>query len=103
MVAGETAESLATLDHVLASPGISPGHRVRYLVLAARTRSNRGQFEEADRVASSAVAAAFEAGDNGALGWALMMMAAVTAARGDLADGLSYSDQALAATKLIRR
>ena len=37
MLAGESAESLATLDRALASPGISARHRARLLVLAART------------------------------------------------------------------
>ena len=37
MLAGLAAESLATLDQALASPGISARHRARLLVLAART------------------------------------------------------------------
>ena len=48
MLAGESAESLATLDRALASPGISVRHRARLLVLAARThrqprRGRRGR------------------------------------------------------------
>ena len=40
MLAGESAESLATLDRALASPGISARHRAGLLVLAARTHRN---------------------------------------------------------------
>ena len=39
MLAGEFAESLATLDRALASPGITARHRARLLVVAARTHS----------------------------------------------------------------
>ena len=71
MRVGQFAESLATLDRALASPGISARHRARLLVLAARTHSNLGEIEKAGRVAASALAAASEAGDNWAMGWAL--------------------------------
>ena len=47
MLAGESAESLATLDRALATPGISARHRARLLVLAARTHSNLGEVEKA--------------------------------------------------------
>ena len=82
MLAGESAESLATLDQALASPGISARHRARLLVVAARTHGNLGEVEEAGRVAASALAAASEAGDNWAMGWALLMMALVTSVQG---------------------
>ena len=52
MLAGESAESLATLDRALASPGISARHRARLLVLAARTHENLGEAEKASRVAA---------------------------------------------------
>jgi DNA-binding CsgD family transcriptional regulator/tetratricopeptide (TPR) repeat protein len=99
MLAGESAESLATLDRALATPGISAGHRARLLVLAARTHSNLGEMETAGRVAADALAAATEADDNWATGWALLMMALVTAARGRMDDSLPLFDQALAATE----
>jgi DNA-binding CsgD family transcriptional regulator len=99
MLAGESAESLATLDRALATPGISAGHRARLLVLAARTHSNLGEMEKAGRVAASALTAATEAGDNWATGWALLMMALLTSIRGRVADGLPLFDQALAATE----
>ena len=75
MLAGEFAESLATLDRALAAPGITARHRARLLVVAARTHSNLGEIETAGQVAASALAAASEAGDNWAMGWALLMMA----------------------------
>jgi DNA-binding CsgD family transcriptional regulator/tetratricopeptide (TPR) repeat protein len=99
MLAGEIAESLATLDRALASPGISARHRARLLVLAARADSHLGEFDRAGRVADSALAAASEAGDNWAMGWALLMMALVTSMQGRMADALPLFDRALAVTE----
>jgi len=99
MRAGESAESLATLDRALASPGISARHRARLLLLAARTHFNLGAVEEAGRVASSALAAASEAGDTWATGWALFMMALVTSVRGRMPDALPLFDRALVVTQ----
>jgi DNA-binding CsgD family transcriptional regulator len=96
MLAGESAQSLATLDRALAVPGISAGHRARLLVLAGRTHSNRGEVDKADRAAGSALTAASEAGDNWAMGWALLMMAFVTSTRGRSTDALPLFDRALA-------
>jgi DNA-binding CsgD family transcriptional regulator len=98
-LAGESAESLATLDRALAAPGISARHRARLLVLAARTHSNLGQAEKSAQVADRALAAASEAGDSWAMGWALFMMALVTSARGGMADALPLFDRALAVTE----
>ena len=99
MLAGESAESLATLDQALASPGISARHRARLLVLAARTHGYLGEVEEAGRVAASALAAASEAGDNWAMGWALLMMALVTSVQGRMTDALPQFDRALTVTQ----
>ena len=99
MLAGLSAESLATLDRALASPGISARHRARLLVLAARTHMNLGAVETAGQVATSALAAASEAGDNWAMGWALLMMALVTAVQGNVTDSLPLFDRALAVTQ----
>jgi len=96
---GKFAESLATLDRALASPGISARHRARLLVLAARTNSNFGEIEKAGQVAARALAAAEEAGDSWAMGWALLMMANVTSTRGRMTDALPLFDRALAATE----
>jgi DNA-binding CsgD family transcriptional regulator len=99
MLAGLSAESLATLDRALASPGISARHRARLLVLAARTHSNLGEVDKAGRVAASALAAASEAGDNWAMGWALHVLALVTSAQGRMADALPLFDRALTVTQ----
>ncbi|HEY6297895.1 MAG TPA: LuxR C-terminal-related transcriptional regulator, partial [Streptosporangiaceae bacterium] len=97
--AGEAAESLATLDRALASPGISARHRARLLALAARTRLNIGEVEKAGPVADSALAVASAAGDNWAMGWALHVLALVTAVQGHVTDALPLFDRALAVTE----
>ena len=99
MLAGMSAESLATLDRALASPGISARHRARLLVLAARTHNILGEAAKAGEVAASALAAAEEAGDNWAMGWALHVLTLVTAVQGRMADALPMFDRALAVTQ----
>ena len=99
MLAGESAEALATLDRALASPGISVRHRARLLVLAARVHDNLGEVEEAGRVATSALAAASEAGDDWAMGWALHVLTLVTATLGHVTDALPLFDRALTVTQ----
>jgi DNA-binding CsgD family transcriptional regulator/tetratricopeptide (TPR) repeat protein len=99
MLAGLSAESLATLDRALASPGISARHRARLLVLAARTHSNLGELEKADRGATGALAAASEAADDWAMGWALHVLALSATVRGDLTDALPLYDRALTVTE----
>ena len=98
MLAGESAESLATLDRALASPGISARHRARLLVLAARTHSFLGEVE-AGEVATTALAAASETDDNWAMGWALHVLTLVTAVQGRMTDALPLFDRALAVTQ----
>jgi DNA-binding NarL/FixJ family response regulator/tetratricopeptide (TPR) repeat protein len=93
------AESLATLDRALAAPGISARHRARLLVLAARTHDNLGEVEKAGQVAATALAAASEAGDNWAMGWALHVLSLVTAAQGQMTDALGLFDRALTVTE----
>jgi tetratricopeptide (TPR) repeat protein len=99
MRAGSSAESLATLDQALVSPGISARHRARLLVLAARTHSNLGEAEKAGQVVADALAAASEAGDTWATGWALHVLTLVTAAQGHLTGTLPLFDRALAVTE----
>ncbi len=99
MRAGESAESLATLDRALASPGISARHRARLLTLATRTHLGIGEVEKAGRVADNALAEASAAGDNWAIGWALHVLSLVTAVRGQLTDALPLFDRALAVTQ----
>ena len=99
MLAGRSAESLATLDRALASPGISARHRARLLVLAARTHDLLGEAAKAGQVAASALAAAEEAGDTWAMGWALHVLTLVTAVQGRMDDALPMFDRALAVTQ----
>jgi DNA-binding CsgD family transcriptional regulator len=99
MQAGRSAESLATLNQALASPGISARHRARLLVLTARAHDSLGEIETAGRVATAALAAASEAGDNWAIGWALHVLTIVTAMQGQTADALPLFDRALTVTQ----
>jgi DNA-binding CsgD family transcriptional regulator/tetratricopeptide (TPR) repeat protein len=99
MRVGRFAESLATLDRALASPGISARHRARLLVLAARTHSNLGEIEKAGRVAATALAAASEAGDNWAMGWALHVQTLVASESAQMTGALPLYDRALAVTQ----
>jgi DNA-binding CsgD family transcriptional regulator/tetratricopeptide (TPR) repeat protein len=99
MRAGRFAECLATLDRALASPGISARHRARLLVLAARTHSKRGEIEKAGRVAATALAAASEADDNWAMGWALHVQTLVSSESAQLTDALPLYDRALTVTQ----
>ena len=99
MRAGQSAESLETLDHALATPGLSARHRARLLVVAARTHSHLGEVETAGQVAASALAAATEAGDTWAMGWALHVLSLVTAVQGRLTDALPLFDRALTVTQ----
>ncbi len=100
MLAGSSAESLATLNQALASPGISAGHRARLLVLAARTHNHLGELEKAGQVATSALAAASETGDNWAMGWALHVLALVATVQGRMTDALPLYDRALTVTRI---
>jgi DNA-binding CsgD family transcriptional regulator/tetratricopeptide (TPR) repeat protein len=99
MRAGESAESLATLDQALASPGLSARYRSRLLVLAARTHSHLGEVDKAGQVATKALEAASEAGDNWAMGWALHVLTLVTATQGRMTDALPLFDRALTVTQ----
>jgi DNA-binding CsgD family transcriptional regulator len=99
MLAGESPESLASLERALAAPGISTRHRARLLALAARTHLNSSEVETAGQVAATAREAAAEAGDSWAMGWALLVMALVTSARGDMTEALPLFDRALAVTE----
>ena len=99
MLAGSFAESLATLGQALALPGLSARHRARLLVLAARTHKYLGELEKAGQVATSALAAASEASDNWAMGWALHVLAIVATVGGQLTDALPLYDRALAVTQ----
>ena len=99
MGTGQSAESLATLDRALETPGLSARHRARLLVVAARTHSVFGEVETAGLVAADALAAASEAGDTWAMGWALHVLTLVTTVQGQLAQALPLFDRALEVTQ----
>jgi DNA-binding CsgD family transcriptional regulator/tetratricopeptide (TPR) repeat protein len=99
MLAGSSAQSLSTLEDALTAPGLSARHRARLLVLAGRTHKYLGELDKAGQVATSALEAATEASDNGAMAWALHVLAAVALVRGELADALPLYDQALTVTR----
>ena len=99
MLAGSFAESLATLGQALALPGLTARHQARLLVLAARTHNYLGELEKAGQVATRALAAASEAGDAWATGWALHVLALVTLTQGHPTDALPLYDRALAVTQ----
>jgi DNA-binding CsgD family transcriptional regulator/tetratricopeptide (TPR) repeat protein len=99
LLVGRSAESLATLNEALATPGISPRHRARLLVLAARTYEDLGEVEKAGQVAATALAVAAETGDNWAIAWALHVLTIVTAAQGGTTDALPLFDRALSVTQ----
>ena len=99
MRAGRSAESLAMLNRALAAPGISARHRARLLALAARTHSNLGEVEKAGRVAATALAAASEAADDWAMGWALHVLTIVTVVQGQMTEALPLFDRALTVTQ----
>jgi DNA-binding CsgD family transcriptional regulator len=96
---GQPAESLATLDQALDSPGISARHRARLLVLAARTHSSNGEMEKAGQVATNALAVASEVADGWATAWALHVLTIVTTMQGRPADALPLFDRALTVTE----
>ena len=68
-------------------------------MVAARTHSSFGEIETAGQVARIALAAAEEAGDTWAMGWALHVLSLVTAVQGRLAESLPLSDRALTVTR----
>ena len=96
---GQPEESLATLNRALDAPGISARHRARLLVLGARTRSSNGEMEKAGQLATTALEAATEAGDNWATAWALHVLTIVTTMQGQPADALPLFDRALTVTE----
>jgi len=96
---GQSAESLSTLNRALETPGLSARHRARLLVVAARTHSSFGDIPMAGEVATTALAAAEDAGDNWAMGWALHVLSLVAAVQGHLTEALLLSDRALTVTQ----
>ena len=95
---GKSAEAIAMLNRALDSVATSVLHRARLLVLTARMHCNLGEVEKAGQVAATALAAASEAGDNWAMGWALHVLTIVTAVQGKMNEALPLFDRALAVT-----
>ena len=98
ILTGRFPESLAALHEALALPGISGRNRARLLVLVARAHGHMGQIELADRAAAAALAEAGQAGDNWAMGWALLVLTFTAAMQGRIVDALPLTDRALAVT-----
>ncbi|SFW73039.1 helix-turn-helix transcriptional regulator [Amycolatopsis australiensis] len=91
---GRSAESLATLEQAVATPGLPARQRARLLVLTARTHRDLGEVDTAARVATAALA---EAGDDHwATGWALHVLSLVAMMRGEWTGALPLFERAMA-------
>jgi DNA-binding CsgD family transcriptional regulator len=99
MFSGSGAESITTLEEALAAPGVTPKHRARLLVLAARTHLFLCDTDAANRDADRALTSAMEADDTWAKGWALHVLASIATVRGELIASLPLYDRALAVTE----
>jgi DNA-binding CsgD family transcriptional regulator len=99
ILSGSGAESIATLEEALAAPGVTPKHRARLLVLAARTHLFLGDADAAQRDADKAFTSATEATDTWATGWALHVLASIATVRGELIEALPLYNRALAVTE----
>jgi len=96
MLAGMSADSLATLRETLASPGLPARQRARLLVMAARTHCNDGALDAAADAAEQALTAGQEAGDSWAVGWAHSALALVAIGFGQHAEAIDFFDRGLA-------
>ncbi len=96
MRSGSSSEPYTALERALKTPGITAKHRGRLLVLAARTYLIFGDVEASGVQARKALAAAEDADDTWATGWALHVLAMMATIRGDLTDALPLYDRALA-------
>jgi DNA-binding CsgD family transcriptional regulator len=99
IAAGSAGASFAALERALAAPGVTPKHRARLLVLAARTHLFLGDLDAASRDANNALASATEASDTWATGWALHVLAGLATVQGNLVNALPLYDRALAVTE----
>jgi ATP/maltotriose-dependent transcriptional regulator MalT len=89
-------ESLPELERASNAPGIGPSHRARLLVLTARIHMSLGHVDAASQLADEARAAAAEAGDRWATGWALGVLTLVHGMRGESAQAMPLFDRTLA-------
>jgi DNA-binding CsgD family transcriptional regulator len=99
ILSGSGAESITTLEEALAAPGVTPKHRARLLVLAARTHLFLGNTDAAHRDADNAFTSATKADDTWATGWALHVLASIATVRGELIQALPLYNRALAVTE----
>ena len=96
MLAGMSADSLATLRETLSSPGLPLRQRARLLVMAARTHCNDGALDAAAEVAAQGLAVGEEAGDTWAVGWALSALAMTAMGLGQHTEAIGFFDRGLA-------
>jgi DNA-binding CsgD family transcriptional regulator len=99
MITGQADKSIGALEEALEAPGLTARHRSRLLVLAARNYLYLGNLDSASREADSALAAAEEAGDTWATGWAIHVLALGAMIRGHLTDALPLYDRGLTVTE----
>jgi DNA-binding CsgD family transcriptional regulator len=92
---GRADEALEALEEAYELAEMSPQQRARLLVLTARSHRALGEVSAAGNVATKALAAAEEAGDKWALGWAIHVMILVATMRGEVAVTLPLFDRAL--------
>lgn len=95
-VEGRRDETLRTVEAALQLSGLEDQHRARLLVLAARTHRAMGHADRAEEVAQKALAAATEAGDRWATGWALGILTLVRCMRGEEEAALPLFERAFA-------
>ncbi|RSM77009.1 LuxR family transcriptional regulator [Kibdelosporangium aridum] len=91
-LAGRSAEALVALRSALETPGLTSVHRARLLVLAARANRGLGRTDEAEALASEAMALTT---DRWATAWALHVLALVEMMRGMSEGALAHFEKAL--------
>jgi len=96
---GSVSESVAMLERATAAPGMTPKHRGRLLVLAARAYLHDGDVAASGAEANRALASAALAGDSWATGWALHVLALRAIIAGELTEALPLYERALAITE----
>jgi DNA-binding CsgD family transcriptional regulator len=95
---GRVAEAAAVVDGALRKAGVSELRTARLHALRALIMVESGDFDEAARVAGTALAAAERTGDRLGAGYALQALSKVDSLRPDRPRRLSYIDRALLVT-----
>ncbi|MCE7009713.1 AAA family ATPase [Kibdelosporangium philippinense] len=91
-LAGRSPEALAALQSALGTDGLSPEHRARLLVLAARVNRDLGQVDDAEALALEALGLT---DDRWSTAWALHVRMLVSMMRGASHAALEFSENAL--------